>query len=407
MKTLAASLVAVASLLGGACAPVISTLTPSPSANASASPSPSATASAVLGASPSAVPAFAPNPPLQYLDPNTLFVSSDAELVRSDDAGTTRTVIGAPPLARFVELRMIDRDHGWSVLFFRRDPPLFGCQQAANAAPCHGAVAVTNDGGRTWTVRLTSPLNAGGGISIAQLQAVDAEHAWVLVARPCDESVCDKELRATADGGLTWKTLRTGRLTQLRVVSLARAWLSADAGNGSVVHGTADGGVTWRQQLATEQPLIALDAASETQAWALTRDGAYCTSSTCQRYELLVTGDGGATWTSLANPKDKVAAGAPASCTFGHVAGPLFANSRIGWLGLSRGAGGVAGTGGIMRTDDGGRSWSCAVVPPDVEGVSAADPDHVIALSRDPQSAAYALWLSTDSGRTWTPILPR
>jgi photosystem II stability/assembly factor-like uncharacterized protein len=60
-----------------------------------------------------------------------------------------------------------------------------------------------------------------------------------------------------------------------------------------------------------------------------------------------------------------------------------------------------------MRTDDGGRSWSCAVVPPDVEGVSAADPDHVIALSRDPQSAAYALWLSTDSGRTWTPILPR
>jgi photosystem II stability/assembly factor-like uncharacterized protein len=300
---------------------------------------------------------------------------------------------------------MIDRDRGWSVLFFIRDQPQIGCQQAGTAAPCHSAVAVTSDGGRTWTVRLTSQLNPGGGGSIDHLQAVDATHAWILVTTTCDGTGCEKELRATADGGVTWKTLRSGRLAQLRVASLTRAWLGADAAKGSIVYATADGGGTWRQQLATEQPLVALDAASEREAWALTRDGGYCTSSNCQRYELLVTHDGGSSWSSLANPKENIAGGA--SCISGHLAGLLFASPLIGWLGVSRGVGGVVGTGGILRTADGGRTWTCSVVPPDVERVSAADPDHILALSRNAQSAAYAIWLSTDSGRSWTPIVLR
>lgn len=297
---------------------------------------------------------------------------------------------------------MIDRDRGWSVLFFIRDQRQIGCQQAGTAAPCHSAIAVTSDGGRTWSVRLTSLLNPGGGASIDHLQAVDAMHAWALVTTTCDQTgVCDKELRATTDGGLTWKTLRGGRLRHLRVASLARAWVSADAGNGSVVYATADGGATWRQQLATEEPVVALDAASESDAWALTEASGYCTASDCQRNDLLVTRNGGASWSSLGNPKANVAAGPP--CTFGHLAGPLFASRQLGWLGVSRGVGGVSGTSGVMRTDDGGRTWICSVVPPDVERVSAADPDHVLALSRDPQRG-YALWLSTNGGRTWTLI---
>jgi photosystem II stability/assembly factor-like uncharacterized protein len=255
-------------------------------------------------------------------------------------------------------------------------------------------------------VRLTNLQYPGGGASIDHLQAVDATHAWVLVTTTCELGVCDKELRATADGGLTWKTLSAGRLTHLRVASLSRAWLGADAGNGGIVYGTMDGGVTWKPQLATERPLYALDAASEREAWAMTRDGAYCTSSTCQRYELLGTRDGGLSWSSLANPKENVVSGA--TCTFGHLTGPLFASPQTGWLGVSRGVGGAAGgSGGTMRTDDGGRTWTCSVAPPDAERLSAADPDHILALSRDAQTAAYALWRSADSGRTWTPIVPR
>jgi len=300
---------------------------------------------------------------------------------------------------------MIDRDGGWSILFFIRDQPQIGCQQAGTAAPCHSAIAVTSDGGRTWTVRLTSPLNPGGGVSIDHLQAIDAQHAWALVTTTCDQTGCDKELRSTADGGVTWTTLRGGRLRHLRVASLARAWVSADVGNGSVVYATADGGATWRQQLATEEPVVALDAATESDAWALTEASGYCTASDCQRNELLVTRNGGASWSSLGNPKAHVVAG-PA-CTFGHLSGPLFASRQIGWLGVSRGAGGVAGTGGIMRTDDGGRSWNCSVVPPDVERVNAADPDHILALSRRDPQGTHALWLSGEGGRTWSPIVLR
>jgi photosystem II stability/assembly factor-like uncharacterized protein len=399
-------LVTLGSLLTGACS--AQTSTPSPSASVSTSapaaaqpstPSPSASVSTIA-------PAFEPYPPIQYLDPKTLFAGSFPLVLRSDDGGVTWTPLSAPPFARFDELRMVDRDRGWAVLFFIRDQAQIGCQQASTATPCHSAVATTNDGGHTWTVRLTQGLNPGGGVSIDHLQAVDATHAWALVTTTCDPlGACEREVRATADGGLTWTAQRSGRLTQLRVASLARAWISADAGAGSIVYATADGGGTWRQQLATDQPVIALDAASERDAWALTRDGGYCTSTTCQRYELLRTRDGGSSWSSLANPKDNAAGAAP--CTTGHLAGPLFASPQIGWLGVSRGAGGVVGSGGVLRTDDGGRTWTCSAGAPEAERLSPADPDHVLALSRDPRTAAYALWLSTDSGRSWSPIVPR
>ncbi len=88
-------------------------------------------------------------------------------------------------------------------------------------------------------------------------------------------------------------------------------------------------------------------------------------------------------------------------------AGPVFASLQIGWFGLSHGTGGAAVTGGIMRTEDGGSTSTCSVVPPGVERVSAADPDHVLALTRDAQTAGYAVWVSMDSGRSWTPIVPR
>jgi photosystem II stability/assembly factor-like uncharacterized protein len=407
MKMLSAPPVALAFLLIGGCelVPSTATLEPSPALAPSVAAAPTGGPSAAARTSSSAERDFAFRPPVQNLDAKTAFAYSDGGgLLRSNNAGRTWTEIGRPP--RLDELRMIDHMRGWGVVFFGRDQPQIGCQQASTAAPCHSAVAVTDDGWRTWSVRLTNGLNPGGGVSIDHLQAVDATHAWVLVTTTCDQGgVCDKELRATADGGITWRTLRSGRLTQLRVASLGRAWLGADSERGSVIYGTSDGGVTWRQQLATEQPVLALDAASERDAWALTRDGGYCTSSTCQRYELLMTRDGGFSWTSLGNPKDNVVAGA--TCTFGHLAGPLFASPQIGWLGVGRGVGGVLGSGGTMRTNDGGRTWTCSVAPPDAERLSAADPDHVLALTRDSQTAAYALWLSTDGGRTWTSIVPR
>src|SRR5688500_18154397 len=123
MKTLTASLMAFGLLLESACAPAIPTQTGSPAPSASGL-LPAATASAAVRPSPSAAPTFALNPPSQYLDANTMFVSSEADLARSDDAGARWTVMDAPRVARFVELRMIDREHGWSILFFRRDPPL-------------------------------------------------------------------------------------------------------------------------------------------------------------------------------------------------------------------------------------------------------------------------------------------
>ncbi|MEP6694710.1 MAG: hypothetical protein ABJB39_08710, partial [Chloroflexota bacterium] len=117
MKALVASL-SLASLFIGACSPAVSTPTPTPTPTPSSS-SASATAAVTASAkgSPSQAPAFDVNPPVQYLDPRTIYATTFTTLVRSDDAGTTWTDLGAPRFARFDELRMIDRERGWSVLF--------------------------------------------------------------------------------------------------------------------------------------------------------------------------------------------------------------------------------------------------------------------------------------------------
>ena len=53
----------------------------------------------------------------------------------------------------------------------------------------------------------------------------------------------------------------------------------------------------------------------------------------------------------------------------------MFASETVGWLGIGLGAGGVnVGTGGLLRTRDGGRTWDCRTDPANVSAVSAADP---------------------------------
>ncbi|HEV2250153.1 MAG TPA: hypothetical protein VGT60_06585 [Candidatus Limnocylindria bacterium] len=271
-------------------------------------------------------------------------------------------------------------------------------------------VGADDDRRRTpWQDSLSVPGNQLGTAPVASLQAIDDQRAWVTVqTAACAVQRCSGELRATRDGGRTWSTqlLRAGGLGPLRFASAARGWVGAtrpgDANGGSDVLSTSDGGMTWTTVYRAATPIIAIDAASDRAVWILTRDGGYCTSSNCSRYELLHSSDGGVAWSSLGNPK-------ALACSGGHLRGPLFATPSLGWMAISIGPGGAGTpTGGLMRTRDGGRTWDCRTTPQNVSYVSAADPRAVWVRS-DPSGtslkrAAPALMATEDGGDTWRPV---
>jgi photosystem II stability/assembly factor-like uncharacterized protein len=62
------------------------------------------------------------------------------------------------------------------------------------------------------------------------------------------------------------------------------------------------------------------------------------------------------------------------------------------------------GPGGLLRTEDGGKTWNCANTPPNTYLISAADPLHVWVTSRERASGEATLYASDDGGRTWRPL---
>jgi len=355
------------------------------------SPSPPAASPA-----PSAAVASVRSGPIQLLTPNVGWVSTIAGLEKTADAGATWRVVNATET--FAKLRFVDEQHGWAALIAA--PSGQGAHASCADIPqtCF-VIATTSDGGTTWVDRYASQGDQSG--PPVSLQAIDASIAWAIVPNGrCDQGGCVSELRKTTDGGATWTTQRTGRLGVLRMASSARGWLSVSAiGNSSDVYTTTDGGTNWIHVLASTTGIEAIDAASPSEVWVLSRDGGYCTSSNCSKYELSSSVSGGASWTTFGNPKQQ-------ACSGGHLAGPLFASPTRGWFGLTLGAGGISGTGGIMRTEDHGKTWTCMTTPSNVGELSAADPDNVWARSdrHGDRLTTSLLFASTDAGTTWRQI---
>jgi photosystem II stability/assembly factor-like uncharacterized protein len=322
-------------------------------------------------------------------------------LAKTSDGGTTWQRL-AVPADHLTSLRFIDEQVGWAGGFVNRDVAQIACQQAApaGAQPCKGVVLRTEDGGRTWKTVIAIPTNAIIGEPIRQIEAVDAQRAWVLTL---DEAPCQlpcSYLQRTTDGGKTWTTLLHGEIGAIRFASATRGWaaLNNTPSRGTVeVRETSDGGTTWITRMHTiTGDVFGMDAATVDTAWLLTRDGAYCTSSSCSQYALFRTDNGGMNWPFLGNPTDF------ATCSGGHLAGPFFASTARGWLGVDLGAGGAnVGPGGILQSEDGGRTWRCTTTPPNTRLISAADPLHVWAASEDRISQSTALYTSEDAGATW------
>ncbi len=211
----------------------------------------------------------------------------------------------------------------------------------------------------------------------------------------------------TIDGGTTWDVFTPGADTlQFRdVVAFDdQTALALSIGNGasSRIVKTMDGGVTWRTVFVNDLEDAFFDGLS---FWGTDRGVAY-SDSVDETFVLIVTDDGGETWSrvpaSALPPALEGEGGFASSGTLVHTRG-----NRLGWI-----ATGNADPARVLRTDDAGATWAAAEVPlvaGEAAGgttISFRDDRNGIVLGGDlgqPDAYLASVARTSDGGRTWQP----
>jgi photosystem II stability/assembly factor-like uncharacterized protein len=179
--------------------------------------------------------------------------------------------------------------------------------QQSDGSP--GVYRISADGGRTWhKMAMPEP----PALVTGPPTFIDPTHGWWLL-RQLRSPTAGATLWRTDDGGATWLSLPgTGVpqgdvLSQARFVDPLRGVLEAGPASGPLsLFVTSDGGLTWRAALTLDSPLTGLPAVSAALfsrggtllAWLTARvAGAFVAGSTTATY-VLVSGDGGLTWSA-------------------------------------------------------------------------------------------------------------
>jgi photosystem II stability/assembly factor-like uncharacterized protein len=176
--------------------------------------------------------------------------------------------------------------------------------------------------------------------------------------------------------------------------------LSIGPGEASRIYRTADGGSTWTRQFTNADPMAFFDAMA---FWDADR-GVAVSDSVDGRFVILRTVDGGRTWTRVLQsglPPALPGEGAfAASGTNVAVMGRDHA-----WFGTSASR--------VLRTADGGRTWSVAVTPlatgpsAGIFSVAFRDARHGIVVGGDYRKEAERsdnAAVTRDGGATWTLV---
>ena len=356
---------------------------------------------------PSTAPSGIPTPTLfQAID----FVSrTNGWVAIEDPAGRAllRTTDGGDHWERLAlargstdQIKFVDVNNGW--LLGSIDDPS-GC----SATSCSRAVLRTTDGGRTWEKTLV----LANGL-LGQLAVLDARHAWASQPTPpCRTSFddCTTWVWGTSDG-TRWSRLALvqGGTESLEFADAKTGWVTTYTSAEASVLVTHDAGSTWTRQFhaSGSRPRLQISFVTARQGWALGSDISYCAMGGCGGYTLYATTDGGATWTTLQRPEGQDWWGpTPRSAPAGGFLGPpQFTNPASGWIRIDTGAGG--GTGGVLVTADGGRTWRRSHGDAGVWSVSAiaaVDGKVAVAMVHAYEGSASTTFLArtVDGALTW------
>jgi photosystem II stability/assembly factor-like uncharacterized protein len=202
-----------------------------------------------------------------------------------------------------------DRTHGWAVGGINR-----------------AVIRATSDGGMRWHAQ-----HFGGTNGLSSVAFADDRHGWAVGVHNL--------LIATDDGGASWhaqnpRIAQDGNLYDVAFVNRRHGWI---VGSSGTIRVTQDGGRTWTPQTVPArvdlQHVRFVDAAH---GWMIANN------------TLVRTVNGGRTWTTSYTADAK---------KHEIVADESFVDARHGWISGSRDEG-DANPGLLLRTTDGGRTWS-------------------------------------------------
>lgn len=214
----------------------------------------------------------------------------------------------------------------------------------------------------------------------------------------------------TTDGGATWQDVAPPDATDqvlfrdIEATDAQHAWLLAiGTGDASRIYRTTDGGATWETTFVNDDPLAFYDCMA---MWPGGRNGIAVSDPPDGKFRIIRTHDFGRTWSVVDN------AGMPAadSMEFGFAASGtclVAAGGRDAFLG----SGGSVSR--IYRTHDRGTTWQVtdSTIPPGTQGsggtfgLAFRNPQQGLAVGGDfavPDNGAMASSYTRDRGRTWT-----
>lgn len=244
----------------------------------------------------------------------------------------------------------------------------------------------------SWTVQTSGVTARLRGVS-----AVNARVAWA--------SGSGSTVLRTEDGGASWKTLAvTSDAVDFRdidAIDEKTAYvLSIGNGDASRIYKTTDGGKNWTLQFRNTDPKRFLDAMS---FWDADHGIVIGDSIDCH-FDILLTGNGGGTWTRV--PPDTLPPALENEGAFA-ASGTNIAvyGKNYAWIAL-----GAAARSRVLHTRDGGRHWKVFETPiksgqsSGIFSIAFRDSRHGVIVGGDYQKEKEAidnLAITSDGGATW------
>lgn len=273
-------------------------------------------------------------------------------------------------------------------------------RQAVIAIVGFAAAAVATVAAQSaWTPQASGVTARFRGVS-----AVNDRVAWA--------SGTDGTIVRTVDGGATWQRISAPAdvdaakldFRDIDAVDERVAYaLSIGPGEASRIYKTSDGGATWVKQFVNTDPKAFFDAMT---FWTPER-GLVISDSVESKFVILTTRDGGNSWTRV--PAAALPAALPNEGAFA-ASGTNIAvyGTDYVWIGT-----GAADKARVLRSTDGGRTWSVADTPlqagpsAGIFSIAFRDTKHGVVVGGDYKKEGAAIdnvAITNDGGVTWTLV---
>ena len=213
----------------------------------------------------------------------------------------------------------------------------------------------------------------------------------------------------TTDGGATWQSMNVPGAEKLdfrdidAVGEQAAYVLSIGSGESSRIYKTIDGGRTWALQFTNADPKAFFDAMA---FWDRDR-GIVFSDSVGGQLVILQTGDGGASWSRVPAADLPPALDNEGAFAASGTNVAVYGRDHV-WIGT-----GAAAVARVLRSVDGGRTWTAAATPlaagpsSGIFSIAFRDADHGIVVGGDYRKENEAIdnaAITSDGGRTWTKV---